>query len=142
MLNRYVFGTAIAIVLISACSSEQGNEFNFTKGDPFTYLTFLERKSNVYSFYTVTEPIPNWVKEEHIPGLIKLLSSKQPCMAVGLSASSKIRRGSTIGDEAAFLIMGFRTGEYPASLNSEPLDQARMAEILKWWNAYPASLHE
>ena len=46
--------------------------------------------------------------------IVDLLDSTEPCASVSMSISSlHLESGSTVGQEAAFLIEGFRTGYYP-----------------------------
>lgn len=125
----------VAISTLSACGLVNAQRFDFPKGDPLSFLEFLQQ-TRWRSSYVVDEPISQWVKREHLPALIRLLNSKLPCRAVVLTASSKMINGSTIGDEAAFLIQGFRAGAYPPALNSRPLDGEKLEEILNWWEAY------
>jgi hypothetical protein len=55
--------------------------------------------------------------------------------------SSRIRLDSTIGDEVAFMIAGFRAGAYPPRLNSLPLMPSDVEEILEWWWQYQLHGH-
>ena len=64
---------------------------------------------------------------------IKLLDSSEPCANVQNPLSSYIDpERSTVGNEAAYLIEGFRHDRYPPRLNSTrpPCD---IEEIKKWW---------
>ena len=122
----------LSMILVPACwAGENLDRFNFSSGSPLEFLAFL-KMNRTQKTYTIHEPILNWVKIEHISSLVTLLESEDECMAVALESSSRIRLGSTIGDEAAFLIAGFRAGKYPASLNSERLGEIKKDEILKW----------
>ena len=69
--------------------------------------------------YMVFELQDNWVKEADLPYLISVIDSDEPCASVTRSISSYMEpHGSTVGDEAAFLILGFQRGVYPPGLNS------------------------
>ena len=84
--------------------------------------------------YIFEKPIENFVKEEQLPFLIRMLDSNEPCMSVGLMVSSTIRLESTVGDEAAFLILGYRAKKYPVSLNSRAMTSEEKDELRRWWN--------
>jgi hypothetical protein len=61
-----------------------------------------------------------WIRADDIPSLIEALDSKEPCRPVVMSISSYIPQTSTVGNEARFLIDGFRSGRYPPELASMP----------------------
>jgi hypothetical protein len=75
----------------------------------------------------------NWVKESDLPDLFELLDSTEPCANVQSMWSSHIdTTRSSIGNEAAYLIEGFRKDRYPPRLNStRPL--CDIEEIKLWW---------
>jgi len=76
----------------------------------------------------------DWVKEEELPQLIELLDSTEPCANVTSSISSFLDMNpSTIGNEAAYIIMGYRAGRYPPGLNSTR-PKPDIVEIRKWWS--------
>jgi len=121
--------------------------FNFTLSSPEEFLEFLKKdiKKGVYTFPNNSStsifqiinqpPDENWIKPEHIPGLIKLMDSKEPCRPVMSIYSSKLPTElSTIGDEAIFLIQGFRKKRYPPEPNSRTYSPKERKEILQWWN--------
>ena len=73
-----------------------------------------------------------WVEESDLPGLVALLESTEPCANVRSMISSVIiRERSTVGNEAAYLIEGFRKDRYPPGLvsNYPPQD---IAETKAW----------
>jgi hypothetical protein len=108
----------------------RGAVFDWESQSPLDLLEFLETTTQL----TVSEARPGWVKREHVPALIALLDSDKPCGSVALSVSSYIGGKSTIGNEAAYLILGYQRGVYPPELNSNlnPVDRARIRE---WWSS-------
>lgn len=60
------------------------------------------------------EPMPSFVRAEHVPALIELLDDDRPTAGV-VSPLSSILHGppSKVGIEAALLITGFHSGQYP-----------------------------
>jgi len=76
-----------------------------------------------------------WVKETDLPSLVALLDSTEPCANVRSMVSSVIiRERSTVGNEAAYLIEGFRKDRYPPGLvSNHPLQD--IEEIEAWWRA-------
>jgi len=81
-------------------------------------------------------PANDWVKEYHIPVLIGLLDCNDSCANVtAIYSSFTDYHKSTIGHEAAFLILGFRRGKYPPIMNSTHMMWSKQ-EILQWWKEY------
>ena len=89
------------------------------------------------------EPIKNWISKKDLPGLLALTGSTEPCPSVALMSSSYYdsRNHSTVGQEAAFMLEGYRKGEYPPELNSTFFDESLEAseqrtkareEIVQW----------
>jgi hypothetical protein len=76
-----------------------GDNFDWGKNTPFDFLIMLETHQGVF---TVAGYHKNWIKENDIPGLIKLLDSKTPCAPVvsALSSFYPIRIRSFVGIEA------------------------------------------
>jgi len=79
------------------------------------------------------------VRKEHLAELIALSRSQVPCSSVKLLVSSYADlRNSTVGQEAVFMILGFKKGEYPPKLNSIRFDMAdddlqrENDEIVQW----------
>ncbi|MDQ1832102.1 hypothetical protein [Massilia scottii] len=106
--------------------------FDFSRESPTDFLIFLQKNKN-QKIYFIREPVVNWLNDEHIPALIDLLDSQEECMSVALRASSMIQMGSTVGNEAAFLITGYRAGKFPANLSSRTLSEEDKNEIRAWW---------
>jgi len=151
MNKKMIKPISIAIILmllgiISSCIAEQATQnepritsdgFDWQTSNPMEFLSLLKNKSHdpcpTYVIHGVTG---DWVKEEHLAELISLLGSDQPCANVCRTISSFMDCSiSTVGQEAAFIVEGFRRCEYPPDLNS---GRARLDkdEIFTWWQDY------
>lgn len=98
---------------------------------PLDLLDLLKRWD---SNYWVSPILPfGWVKESDLSALVELLDSSEPCANVQSMLSSFIdTTRSTVGNEAAYLIEGYRKDRYPPRLNStRPF--CDIEEIKKWW---------
>ena len=97
---------------------------------PLEFLSTL-RKTEPWMIFRCSHD--GWVGREHIPQLIELLDSDEPCASVMLSISSFLGPRSTVGNEAAYIIQGYRAGKYPPASNSNrPLIDRD--EIRRWWS--------
>jgi len=108
---------------------------NWQKGTPFGLLAVLA--SHPGTGYLVTDPLADWVEESHLAPLMKLIESDRPCAAVILSEVANPPMPpsfSTIGNEAAYLVEGFRTGRYPPR-ESSVMPPPDVEEIRAWWEA-------
>ncbi|MCB1634964.1 MAG: hypothetical protein KDI51_10275 [Xanthomonadales bacterium] len=83
--------------------------------------------------YTIEAPLRGWVQRDDVAELINLIDSTQPCSGVVLAVSSRLRVHSTLGDEAAFLVEGYRQGRYPPGLTSVGMDDGDRAALREWW---------
>lgn len=106
---------------------------SFEKIDPLEFLHSLEKSKGVIT--TIGFASEGWIKPEHIDELIKLVDSKKPCAAVVSALSSYLPpEGSTVGNEAMFLIEGYKSGKYPPALYSAGGTGSRdPEEYKKWW---------
>lgn len=84
---------------------------------------------------TFVTPVKSWIRAEHIPDLISLLDSKEPCTPVVDAHSSFIPPSSTIGQEAAMMIDGFRQGAYPPALTASRYGEKEKQELRDWWQS-------
>ena len=115
-------------------------DFDYGKKGPFEFLAFLirldERGVKVVS---VADAPENWIRKEHLPLLVHLLESKEPCASVGSMRSSRIDFGkdhkpSTVGHEAAYLIESYRHGLFPKyAVNSSSNVTLDREALKKWW---------
>jgi len=110
---------------------------------PLDYLKILKtdfRKKNAFNAFFVTSSPEDWVKEEHIDDLMKLIYSTDSTHSVISVFSSFITHSqfSSIGREAQHLIDCFRNKKsYPPVLNSfgEP-SKEHAKELESWWADY------
>ncbi len=102
--------------------------------DPLKLLEILRRDSSM-SALTIREHVEHWVPEKDLPKLMLLLDSTEPCASVMHIKSSFWPGMSTVGEQAAFMIQGFRAGIYPPDLHSGRMAADAKDEIRAWWAA-------
>lgn len=105
--------------------------FDYVTDGPLDLLNILKAWEGNYFVSPIYQF--GWVKESDLLELVKLLDSTEPCANVQAMHSSFIdTTKSTVGNEAAYLIEGFRMDHYPPSLNSTrpPCD---IEKIKAWW---------
>jgi len=92
---------------------------------------FLARGDESYSV-TVYEAPSNWITDKHLKELINLVDSDEPARPVCSVYSSYIPIGklSTVGNEAMFLLEGFRKGYYPSEICSIDYFEGRRYEYI------------
>lgn len=136
----------IMLGVITSCIADQtivkapqisSDGFDWDKSGPLELLGILKDKGHGACPTYVIHGVDNaWVTENDVPQLISLLDSDEPCANVCRTISSfRDCNTSTVGREAAFIIEGFRRGEYPPDLNSGRayLDKE---DIKIWWQNY------
>jgi hypothetical protein len=100
---------------------------------PVEFLQSLKMERSPTDRYLFREPIQHWITQKDLPGLLALADSQEPCASVGLASSSTNNPpGSTMGQEALFLLDGYRKGQYPPAPNSGGYDEARAKELKDW----------
>jgi len=109
--------------------------FDLRSTDPSKLLDMLVQGNFPGAVLTIDDPVENWVQEKDLPKLMLLLDSPVPCSPVALSRSSFLPGVSSLGDQAAFLIQGFRAGVYPPALHSAKLEHGVKDDIRAWWLA-------
>jgi hypothetical protein len=116
--------------------------FDFSNRGPLEFLEFLKslhwpeamKATRGFKLACIHK---GWIREEDIPGLLALMESEEPCGGVAMSISSHSAPGpSTVGNEAAYLVMGYRKGEYPPSLEStsQLVTVEDKAALRHWWS--------
>ena len=112
------------------------------KMTPVDFLNVLKEMQPTEE-YIFREPIKNWISKKDLPSLLSLTNSEEPCASVALMSSSyyDTRNHSTVGQEAVFMLEGYRKGTYPPGLNSSFFDDSKEAkearvkaneEIISW----------
>jgi hypothetical protein len=100
-------------------------------------LEFLEHLKQAHLLGRVSvsgrKAAAQWLNDEDISKLGKLLNDNTKCAGVALAISSDSgHAGSTIGVEAAYILLGHIRGEYPPKLNSWD-DTAETFKVVKTW---------
>ena len=99
-------------------------------------MEFLELlKEQDIPWVTIWDAPPSdWIKKEHIGKLMKHIESKDRAAFVISPKSSYLPSGSsTVGDEAMYLIEGYKLKKYPPGLYSGPGD---IKETREWYNVW------
>ena len=130
---------------------------DITKLSPIEFLNELKYKENTPKDYFGyhNDSIPNnWVKKEHLPKLIEQLDNNQlahPVVSVYASITIESHGLSTIGNEAYYLLLSYRTNNYPPystfNLGNNENDTTTLSlekknEMLNWWRASDLSKHD
>lgn len=112
--------------------------FDCNSYSPLDFLRYLQLKQrelpeNAIGSVTIW-PSSSWIKRNHLAPLAALLDSERPCVhVVSMLASTGPEEPSTVGQEAAFLMEGFRRGKYPPALISGFVD---IADLKAWWRLF------
>jgi hypothetical protein len=133
MMNRFLLLLVSAVLSCPTAALERFHKIDESRSP----MAFLDEVCSLRAgVYVVEDSVRGWVQPSDVSELMELIDSDRPCSSVALVVSSRLRwEGSTMGDEAAFLIEGFRQGTYPPGLTSEPLSDADRAALKDWWNA-------
>lgn len=107
--------------------------------DPVQFLNLLKSRAGKPGWMVIQQPVYGWVRAEHIPKLIALLNSNEPCRPVVMANASMLPENSTVGQEAAMMIAGYRDGFYPSVPTSSDQRVGTPAELTAWWNKVPKS---
>lgn len=115
-----------------------GDNFEWQEKEP---LEFLEELKVVPSDliktvtpYVVLGKYYSWIKAQDISGLMPLVDSTEPCLAVlHAPANDEGPFLSTVGHEAMYLIEGYRAGVYPPAGLSTTWQANGSEEIKKWF---------
>ena len=78
-------------------------------------------------------PPEDWIKEEHIYELIKLIASKETSKSIYVPLSSCIGGQTTVGHEAMFLIEGYKQKVYPPEMSSSCYFEPDNVEEYRQW---------
>jgi hypothetical protein len=104
--------------------------FDPTNMSPIKLLDTLQKEGS--GEFLFVKPVKGWVTKKDVPALLSQINSKVQCASVALTASSYYsNRSSTVGNEAIFMLEGFRKGEYPPALNSITFGVDKK-ELIEW----------
>ncbi len=113
-----------------------GDDFAWQQEGPEKFLSLLRARAQgpdaPYKCYTVHGWHVGWLRKSDLPRLLTLVESREPCAHVRMSVSKVMPVGvSFVGQEALFLIEGYRRGVYPPELHSGAFYD-RKDEIVAW----------
>ena len=114
--------------------SPLGEDLDWARTDPLALLELLKSRPGTPLTIASTPP-PDWITEEHVRQLMQVIDSKEPAAPVVsvLSSYYPFNESSTVGNEAMFLIEGFRRGRYPPALCSIYYFDGNPDELRTWW---------
>ena len=120
---------------IEVAASRRGDTFPWMSEGPLEFLKELRRKRPLRQYLLYGTHV-GWIRESDLEALVQLVGSREPCDHVVSSVSSRLPDSrSFVGQEALFLIEGYRTGRYPPRLHSIGFYQEKKDEILAWWKS-------
>ena len=110
-----------------------GEASNSLPKDPLEFLDSLRQAETVVT----VDSRYNYVRDSDIPKLISLIDSEEKAAPVMLTVSSKIpTEASTVGDQAAYLIVGFWKRFYPSELSFSRMSASKKQEIKQWYRVW------
>lgn len=114
---------------------------DWEKIGPIAFLEMLKSDLQTFPYFIIwNRPPCGWVKEQHVEKLILLVQSQELANSVISSVSSyRPSTKSTVGNQAMFLIEGFRKGCYPPGQLSPGYQESEVKEMQKWWFNYKKS---
>ncbi len=79
-----------------------------------------------------------WITPQDAELLVQVIDSDEPAAPVvsPISSYRPFNQTSTVGNEALFLLEGYRTGKYPPSLCSLHYFTPNRTEMRSWWESY------
>jgi hypothetical protein len=137
--------TTAASPTADTCSFERlmGNtEEHLSEGDACYFRThtpmeFLDDLRRHPSEPVMVLDVPDgWITQNDAGLLMQEIDSLEPAAPVVSPISSywPFNQTSTVGNEALFLLEGYRTGKYPPALCSLYYFHPNRTEIRSWWN--------
>lgn len=102
--------------------------------DPIEFIKILRKYSEGW---VVVKDAPNgWIKQEHVEQLMKLIDSKDAIIPVVsiISSYMPLNKMSTVGNEAMFLIEGYKKDRYPPGICSVYGFNGNPEEYKKWYD--------
>jgi len=113
-----------------------GDSCYFRAHTPMEYLNDLRMHPDQQVL--VLNVPDDWITLHDAELLMKVIDSKEPAAPVvsPLSSYWPSNQTSTVGNEALFLLEGYRTGDYPPGLCSLNYFRPERAEVRGWWNTY------
>ena len=117
---------------------QASKEFDWSKTTPLDFLNILKnRKDSIVFIDYAHQPPRDWIKAEHVKQLIEMIGSQESAAPVLSDASPYLPKSpSTVGNEALFLIEGFRKKQYPPTFCSVYDFSPDLKEYKKWWGEW------
>ncbi|HNQ29670.1 MAG TPA: hypothetical protein PKM87_06080 [Methanolinea sp.] len=114
----------------------QGDSCYFTTHTPIEYLDDL--RMHPRSHVLVIDVPRDWITPADVEHLMQEIDSTEPAAPVvsPLSSYRPFNQTSTVGNEALYLIEGYRAGKYPPALCSLHYFHPDKDEVRSWWEAY------
>ena len=132
-----IFFTFFSLFALCSCANSSLRESSISVDIPESPLEVLELLENNYVVY-FDKPIDDIVQIKHLPILLKLIDSNKESGYFLYSSISQLPvadfqvKSSTLGDQAAYLIMSFMDGgSYPKSFSTSA--KVVNKEQLKIW---------
>lgn len=115
---------------------KEGDACYFSTHTPVEFHRDLRMHPDVQVM--VLEVPDNWITHADVQQLMQEIDSTEPAAPVVSPISSywPFNQTSTAGNEALFLIEGYRAGKYPPALCSLYYFQPNMTEVRSWWETY------
>jgi len=87
---------------------------------------------------SVFDPPEGWITQADAEAFMQQIDSDEPAASVvsPISSYMPFNENSTVGNEAMFLLEGYRTGRYPPALSSLYYFRPNRTEIRQWWEMY------
>lgn len=117
-------------------SLSKENSCYFSTHGPMDFLDDLRMHPLVP--VTVLDIPDGWITKGDVALLMQEIDSEDPAAPVisPLSSYWPFNQTSTVGNEALFLIEGYRTGKYPPRLCSLYYFRPDRSEVRLWWESY------
>ena len=119
-----------------------GDTFAWQEEGPLEFLALLRQRAKEGSWvYTVHGIHVGWLRDSDLKLLMEAVESEEPCAHVVMTVSSYLPPGpSSVGEEALFLLHGYRKGRYPPELHSDR--HPKKEEMLEWWRLRVLALRQ
>ena len=115
---------------------QPGDSCYFGTHSPMEYLNDL--RLHPYQAVLVPGVPDDWITPRDAELLMQVIDSTEPAAPVVSLISSywPMNQTSTIGNEALFLLEGYRAGHYPPALCSLHYFRPNRTEVRTWWDMY------
>lgn len=112
----------------------EGDSCYFGTHTPIEFLNDL--RMHPHQPVMVLEVPSGWITRDDAELLMHVIDSEEPAAPVVSPVSSywPFNQTSTVGNEALFLIEGYRAGKYPPDLCSLYYFKPNRTEVRSWWN--------